>query len=523
MRGEQAIRLLVVIAAVLSVVFPANAEARKVALVIGNALYENTTALDNPPNDARIVAGSAREAGFEVTLVTDLDNDSFQLALRGFRERADGADIAMIYYAGHAIEGQGRNWLIPTDALLETSYDLPYEAINLDRLLETLSGAQIRMLVLDSCRNNPLGNSWRRGVRAVPSGLAALEVDDFLVIYAAAPGQVAADGTDGNSPFALSLAKRLPEPGLPIQLLGGVIRDDVLAATGGRQRPFVSASITGRPVYLVGSGNAGSLADGSTNRTALEALAWQGASSSGTLAGYRTFLEQFPDGLFSTMARQEIAKLSPTGAQPAPAPGVVRAAPPPQPAEEATAGLVRDEAGSSEEGQLAALPKIDAAPPAPVTGDPAPGQLAIPLAELNRMRANARLPELPATPTFSAAAYPECREDFATVRDAIAKVDAINRCTSALDAFYAGPMLAYRNAMSAHQDAISALYTEKVGGNPVFTVEDQQGFFARMRAEHSASNPEGEHYAELRKTEQRYEEDRRYLAAQYCALAGTCE
>ncbi|MCJ2182597.1 caspase family protein [Novosphingobium sp. 1949] len=281
----------------------ARAQVGKVALIIGNARYAHTTALDNPANDSRLIARSAQNAGFAVTLALDQTNEEFQKTLREFRLKANGAQVAMIYHAGHAIEGQGRNWLIPIDATLETEFDLPYEAINFDRfdrLLEALSGARTRMLVLDSCRNNPFGNSWRRGVRAVGSGMAQVEVDDVLIIYAAQPGQVALDGRDGNSPFAASLARRLVEPGLALQLLGGAIRDDVLASTGGKQRPFVSASMTGTPVYLAapqpavavprqddglagasGAGAArgaqeGGNASAGNDRTAYEALAWQG-------------------------------------------------------------------------------------------------------------------------------------------------------------------------------------------------------------------------------------------------------
>jgi len=118
--------------------------------------------------------------------------------------------------------------------------------------METLSGAQTRIAIIDACRNNPYGRKWRSGSRAVSRGLAGLEIDDVLVIYAAAPGQTASDGNgQANSPFATPLAARLPQADVPIQLLGGMIRDDVLAATKGEQRPFVSASITGTPIYLV--------------------------------------------------------------------------------------------------------------------------------------------------------------------------------------------------------------------------------------------------------------------------------
>jgi hypothetical protein len=234
--------------------------ARKVALIIGNGNYLNASQLPNPQSDAALVAAAARRAGFDsVTVVGDLDLATFQRALRTFRESAAGAQVAMVYYAGHGIEGHGRNWLIPTDARLASVLDLPYEAVELDRVLEAVSGARIRIVVLDACRNSPFGRAWQSGSRAVSRGLSGVEVDDVLVIYAAAPGQTANDGAGPNSPFAASFARRLVQPGLPVQLLGGAVRDDVLASTGGAQRPYVSASITGTPVYLLGPTTASTL------------------------------------------------------------------------------------------------------------------------------------------------------------------------------------------------------------------------------------------------------------------------
>lgn len=288
---------------------PTGAEARKVALVIGNSDYANTSRLANPVNDIKIIAASAKQAGFDdVTIAADLAVNDFQKAMRDFRAKADGAEVAMVYFAGHGIEAQGKNWLIPTDAQLKSDLDLPYEAINLDRLMESVSGAQIRMVVLDSCRNNPFGRSWRSGTRAVVNGLAGVEADDVLVIFAAAPGQTAADGTAGNSPFATSLAKRLPQPDLPVQLLGGAIRDDVLQATGGAQRPFVSASITGTPVYLVPRA-AASTPTASGDRTALEELLWKGATAENSVRAFSAYLAEFPSGKFSAQAGDNINRL----------------------------------------------------------------------------------------------------------------------------------------------------------------------------------------------------------------------
>lgn len=227
-------------------------QAKQVALVVANAEYENTSKLANPHRDATLISAALQKAGFDtVELGTDLDRNEFMERLRAFRAAADGAEAALVYFAGHGIESDGRNWLLPTDTRLDAEKDLPFEAIELQLLLDTLDGAKLRIAVLDACRNNPYANRWASQSRSAARGLAPFEVDNMLVIYAAAPGAVAYDGEDGNSPFALALARRIVQPGLPVQMLGGMVRDDVLASTQGEQRPFISASMTGRPLFLV--------------------------------------------------------------------------------------------------------------------------------------------------------------------------------------------------------------------------------------------------------------------------------
>jgi uncharacterized caspase-like protein len=320
---------------------------RKVALIIANGSYANTSALTNPTNDARLVADSAKRAGFEtVTLATNLSLAQFQRTLRDFREKATGAQVAMVYYAGHGIEGSGKNWLIPVDAALNSDLDLPYEAIDLERVLESVSGAQVRMIVLDACRNNPFGRSWRSVTRAVNRGLSGVEVDDVLVIYAAAPGQTASDGDGGNSPFATSLAKRLTQADLPLQLLGGTVRDDVLASTGGSQRPFVSASITGTPFYLVprsaASGAAPAKAPAqvaaSVDEATLDALAWQGALGANSADAFREYKSQFPKGRFVRLADQNITRIDQTAPAPSRLPQSQVQTAPVRPAQQMTGG-----------------------------------------------------------------------------------------------------------------------------------------------------------------------------------------
>jgi Caspase domain len=499
--------------ALLLVVWSAPANARKIALIIGNSAYSNTSALTNPANDAQLVANAARMAGFDVTIASDLTMSTFQRTLRDFRIAADGSEVAMIYYAGHGIEGQGKNWLIPVDSKLESQFDLPYEAINMDRLLESLGGAQVRIVILDSCRNNPFGNAWKAGVRAVPMGLNGTEYEDVLVIYAAAPGQTAMEGTGVNSPFAASLAKRLPEPGLPIQLLGGAVRDDVLAATGGKQRPFVSASITGTPIFLVGAPRpapvqiAAPAVSGGGDRSMLDALMWQGAVSSNTLAGFQAYLREFPVGVFSNVAKESIAKMQMaavpvTSAIPntvsVPIQTLATSASPISSVAIGDAGVATGVTPPEDTSRFVSTPLESSASPA----------------------SNFGLPSLPFTPRFTNNGYPNCRENFQSLTATLEKVDAINRCTVALDQYYKTVLISFRQSMIDHQKRISNMYTEQVGGQMKFLAEGKSQFYKIMMKEHEDSNPDGAHFSGHRAAETQYNKDRAYLQDRYCFNTG---
>lgn len=285
---------------------------RRVALVIANAGYFAATPLTNPPNDARLVADALRRAGFDtVEVKTDLSVVSFRSTLRGFRVKASEAQVALVYYAGHGIEANGKNWLIPTDAKLESNLDLTDEAIDLDRVIADVSGAALQVVILDACRNNPFGRSWGSRSRAIDRGLGAVDIDDVLVIFAAAPGQTASDGVGVNSPFATALAQRLTQPDLPIQLLGNVVRDDVVRATGNRQRPYVSASMTGELFYLVPRTRDEQISQNPPTATSanLEALTWQGALAANSVAAFEDYLRRYPNGQFSEQARQNVARI----------------------------------------------------------------------------------------------------------------------------------------------------------------------------------------------------------------------
>ena len=344
--------LCICLAAILCPVGRAAAE-KRVALIIGNGVYKAQRSLDNPPNDARLIGGSLAKARFEIIETkTNLGIAEFRQALRRFQAQANGADVALVYFAGHGIEANGNNWLIPTDAELAEDRDLDYEAIKADLVLQALQGAKMRVLVLDACRDNPFGRNWRTGVRNTGTGLAKIEADDVLVLFAAAPGRTASDGIGGNSPFATALAKRLPEPGLAIQFLGGSVRDDVLAATGGNQRPYVSASITGRPFYLVPGDKVAPTqpsveAAKPPSTTSAAAREWQDVKDTANVAVIDRYLQRHKDDpvyaalaqdRLETLKRQQQAALAKAEANKATELGVQpKAAPAPKPQQQAAA------------------------------------------------------------------------------------------------------------------------------------------------------------------------------------------
>ncbi|MGE3989912.1 caspase family protein [Pseudorhodoplanes sp.] len=241
----------------LAVAFAAAAPAAaqdRVALVIGNANYVHAGALANPGNDARAIAGALREVGFEVTEGFDLGRAGMEDRIRIFLNRAAAAKIALLFYAGHGMQIDGRNFLVPVDARLETHNDVVFGTVDLDRVMSGLSDpARASIVVLDACRDNPLARSFAARTRssAVGTGLAAYSTvgTGTLIAYSTAPGKVASDGPRGNSPFAEALAKHLRTPGLEVRQMLTRVRNDVAEATKEQQVPWDNSSLRG-DVYL---------------------------------------------------------------------------------------------------------------------------------------------------------------------------------------------------------------------------------------------------------------------------------
>ncbi len=223
----------------------------RVALVVGNSTYAHIGRLPNPDNDAADMSAALRRLGFEVTTELDANRVELTEALRRFTRRSAGADVSLVFYAGHGIEMDGVNYLVPVDARLERDVDVRFETVTVDDLLVSTTGASLRLVILDACRNNPLARSMQRTAasRTVSGGSFGdlnedLLGDETLVAYAAAAGTTAADGRGRNSPYTAALLEQLEQP-LEIGLLFRRVRARVLASTNGAQRPHEYHSLVG--------------------------------------------------------------------------------------------------------------------------------------------------------------------------------------------------------------------------------------------------------------------------------------
>jgi hypothetical protein len=320
------VRLLTMIAFIgsLLLVGPALAD-KRVALVIGNSTYRSAGLLANPVRDADLVGAALHKAGVDdVTIVHDLDRTGMVNALKSLATKADDADWAIIYYAGHGMEIDGINYLIPVDAGLVRDRDVPNETIPLESLMSALDGAHaLKLVVLDACRNNPFLRQMKLSGarRALERGLSRVEpTGATLVVYAAKEGTTAEDGDLDNSPFARSFAARIAEPGVEINKTLRFVRDDVLSATGQRQEPFVYGSLPPQDFFFVPG-----LVPAKPNvdpRLAEAAVIWPSLASSSDVATLEAFKQRYAGTAYETFADLRLATLheQPTVSAAKPAP-----------------------------------------------------------------------------------------------------------------------------------------------------------------------------------------------------------
>jgi tetratricopeptide (TPR) repeat protein len=233
---------------------------RRVALIIGNAAYANAGRLANPRGDAASVAVALRRLGFsKVVEEYDLTLDQMKRVLRDFSEEAEGTDWAVIYFAGHGMQVDGRNFLIPVDAQLLKATDVEDETVDLSRVMDRIANAKkLRLVILDACRNNPYLSRMTqvgRVKRALDRGLSIVEPQHGeLVVFATRDGHVAEDGNTEHSPFTAALLQHIVTPKLDIRIMFSRVRDTVLKNSNNVQEPFTYGSLPGDEFYFASSG-----------------------------------------------------------------------------------------------------------------------------------------------------------------------------------------------------------------------------------------------------------------------------
>ncbi|MEJ1156785.1 caspase family protein [Prosthecomicrobium sp. N25] len=273
------------------------ASERRVALVIGNAAYRSIVALKNTRADAEDVSAALRDLGFEVMTRLDVERAGARDVLRDFSRLAAGADVALVYYAGHALEHEGRYYLMPVDVKIDDADALRFDAMPADDVRALLQDRVpgLRIMIFDACRNDPFGGrpppSTRPEARpgAVPRGLQrAAAPRGLLTVYATAPLDVAEDGRSRNSPFTRAFLKRLREPNLEIADLFRRVSADVREATAGRQVPDVAGTLDA--AYVL-------------NPAETDGTAWARLRFSSRSDDLRDFLARFPRSDYAADAR----------------------------------------------------------------------------------------------------------------------------------------------------------------------------------------------------------------------------
>jgi hypothetical protein len=319
-------RFLITVLSVAAVLFSANvAKAdKRVAFVVGNGAYKNVAALPNPAIDAKSMAKVLRNVGFDVVEGSNLTRDKMTEKLLEFGKKAEGADVALFFYAGHGIAINGTNYLLPVDADLKSEMDVKLgSAINIDVTLEqTMADAKVKLVFLDACRDNPFAakiksNATTRSV-SVQAGLAEMKSGEgTLIAFATGPGQTALDGEVGtNSPFTRALMANIASPGVEIQQAMTKVRAQVNEETNKNQLPWGHTNLIGS-VYLnpapaaagasVEVPNTPAVTTGPTSEVELEF--WRSIKDSNKPEELNAYLTNYPSGTFKSLALARIASL----------------------------------------------------------------------------------------------------------------------------------------------------------------------------------------------------------------------
>ena len=307
----RAVQVVVAIGIVFLSAMGAAAE-KRVALVIGNGAYTSLPALPNPVNDARDITALLRTLGFEVLEGIDLDRSRFVTLTGEFLDVARGADAALVYYAGHGIQYEEDNYFLPVDASVASAYGLKSEAVSLKGLLGELEGlANVNLVFLDACRDNPLAErlaatASTRSARSLGRGLTRVDPRsaNTLIAFAAAPGQVALDGTDRNSPFASAFLREVGSSREEISILFKAIARDVLEVTGNAQQPQIVSAMTVN-FYFQGGDATVTVSEGVGGAQA----AYDAAARIGTERAFQAIVDGFPNTVQASLALAAIEQM----------------------------------------------------------------------------------------------------------------------------------------------------------------------------------------------------------------------
>jgi hypothetical protein len=318
MQGPRLLTTSIAAALALAVcaVAPARAE-KRVALVIGNSHYKNVSPLDNPVNDAKLMAETLRALGFVIvggSARLDLDKAAFDGAVQGFSEQIQGADVGLFYYAGHGVQVRGQNYLVPVSANPTRETDVDFQMVDTALVMRQMDGAgtKLNIVILDACRNNPFGG---RGLRGADGGLAQMRAPEgTLISYATQPGNVARDGANGNSPYTRALADAIRKPGQDIFQTFNAVGLAVKEATAGVQQPWVSSSPIAGSFYFAGQA-AGAAAATPPSVVAAPTVvdeasrAWSVTQNTTSIAVMEDFIRQFGKTVYGSLARARLTEL----------------------------------------------------------------------------------------------------------------------------------------------------------------------------------------------------------------------
>jgi hypothetical protein len=294
---------------------PSVAEPR-VALVIGNSDYgAEMGKLPNPANDAALMAKTLKQVGFDVITVTNADQNKMKQAIKEFGRKLTSAGAqttGLFFYAGHGLQFDGENYLIPVHAAIEQEGDVDVEAIPASMVLKQMdfSGASVNIVILDACRNNPLA----RSMRSTGGGLAEMKErpTGSFIAYSTAPGQTAVDGKGKNSPYTEALAAAILTPGAGIEDVFRNVRGKVLKVTDQKQVPWDASSLTAPFYFMPGSANASKPVATTDTPSTPDEKYWDNVKDSKSAGDYEAYLKKYPDGEYADLAKSRIDELKQT-------------------------------------------------------------------------------------------------------------------------------------------------------------------------------------------------------------------